>query len=199
MKIGRPIFMVKTFSKKDAGWQFPDKPYFVLQSFSPNWAPHGIDFLTSYTAYGLIPPNGNQLEAGGGALPLDQLCFYNRSVARMESHDIPIGDWGANMSNDILEPRYPDAQELAGPQVYATFVNRTSARTRLLEQKPEAWPEVSVSVARYLRLCRFSGQFKVSWSDPLSGEQAELRFTAMGTTLRGARRMRGLDGSGVSP
>jgi prepilin-type N-terminal cleavage/methylation domain-containing protein len=196
---GRPIFMVKTFSKKDAGWQFPDKPYFVLQSFSPNWAPHGIDFLTSYTAYGLIPPNGNQLEAAGGSLPLDQMCFYNRSVSRMESHDIPIGDWGANMSNDILEPRYPDAQEIAGPQVFSNFVNRTTAQTKLLEQKPTVWPEVSVSVARYLRLCRFSGQFKVSWTDPLSGEQAELRFTALGTTLRGARRMRGLDSLGGSP
>ncbi len=194
---GRPIFMVKTFSKRDAGWQFPDKPYFVLQSFSPNWAPHGIDFLTSYSAYGLIPPNGNRLEnvAGGAAIPLDQMCFYNRSVTRMESHDIPIGDWGANVSNDILEPRYPDAQEIAGPTVYSNFVNRTTARSQLMEQRPQLWPDVSVSVSRYLRLCRFSGQFKVSWTDPYTGEQADLRFTAMGTTLRGARRMRGLDGT----
>ncbi len=197
---GRPIFMVKTFSKKDAGWQFPDKPYFVLQSYSPNWAPHGIDFLTSYSAYGLIPPNGNQLEnaPGGTPIPLAELCFYNRSVTRMESHDIPIGDWGANISNDILEPRYPDAQEIAGTMVYDTFVNRTGATTKLLEQKPDFWPEVSVSVSRYLRLCRFSGQFRVSWTDPLTGRKADLRFTAMGTTLRGARRMRGLDGV-VSP
>ena len=196
---GRPIFMVKTFSKRDAGWQFPDKPYFVLQSFSPNWAPHGIDFLTSYSAYGLIPPNGNQLEADGATIPLEQLCFYNRSVTRMESHDIPIGDWGANNSNDILEPRYPDATEIAGPQVYSTFVKRTSARAKLMEHKPDIWPEVSVSVARHLRHGRFSGQFKVSWTDPFTGEQADLRFTAMGTTLRGARRMRGLDGAVGSP
>jgi hypothetical protein len=196
---GRPIFMVKTFSKRDAGWQFPDKPYFVLQSFSPNWAPHGIDFLTSYSAYGLIPPNGNQLEAGGTVMPLDQLCFYNRSVTRMESHDIPIGDWGANNSNDILEPRFPDATEIAGPQVYSTFVDRTTARARLLERQPTHWPQVSVSAARYLRHCRFSGQYRVSWTDPLTGEQADLRFTALGTTLRGARRMRGLDGPGGSP
>lgn len=196
---GRPIFMVKTFSKRDANWQFPDKPYFVLQSFSPNWAPHGIDFLTSYSAYGLIPPNGNQLEANGGALPLEQMCFYNRSVTRMESHDIPIGDWGANNSNDILEPRYPDATEIAGPQVYSNFVNRTTAQSKLMERKPDAWPEIQVSVARHLRHCRFSGQFKVSWTDPFTGEQADLRFTAMGSTLRGARRMRGLDGAGGSP
>lgn len=197
---GRPIFMIKTFSKRDAGWQFPDKPYFVLQSFSPNWAPHGIDFLTSYSAYGLIPPNENVLETTSGrSLPLNELCFYHRSLTRMESHDIPIGDWGANTSNDILEPRFPDAQEIAGSMVYSNFVNRTASRAKQLELKPTAWPEVSVSVARYLRLCRFSNQFTVSWTDPISGEQADLRFTAMGTTLRGARRQRGLDSAGSSP
>jgi hypothetical protein len=111
----------------------------------------------------------------------------------MESHDIPIGDWGSNNSNDFLEPSYPNAAEAAGADVFTNYVNRTTSQTPILVNKPEVWPNIEVSVGRYLRLCRFSSQFKVSWTDPYTGEQADLRFTAMGSTLRGARRMRGLD------
>jgi hypothetical protein len=192
---GRPIFLIKTFSRSNGFANFGDRPYFVLQTFSPNWCPHGIDFLTAYTAYGLVPPKDNQLESGpaGQAMTLAELCYHNRNIVRMESHDIPIGDWGSNNSNDFLEPAYPSATEAAGPEIFSRYVKRTTSQTALLERRPEVWPEVGVSVGRYLRLSRFSAQFKVSWSEPHTGEQAELRFTAMGSTLRGARRMRGLD------
>lgn len=190
---GRPIFLIKTFSKESAAWQFPDKPYYVLQSFSPNWAPHGMDFLTSYTVYSLIPPNSNRYEATTGVLSLDNMLFQNRSVARMESHDIPIGTWGSNTTNDFVEPKDPTALEVAGADVFTAFVNRTSSTDDIQPIHPRDWPDVSVSVARYLRLCRFSTQLKVSWFDPLTADTAELRFTAMGSSLRGARRNRNLD------
>ncbi|HYE04379.1 MAG TPA: hypothetical protein VEL07_02555 [Planctomycetota bacterium] len=190
---GRPIYMIKTFAKANAAWQFPDKPWFVLQSFSPNWVPHGVDFLTSYSAYGLVPVNGNQRDRIAPAMTTDELTFHHRSVARMESTDMPIGTWAANVSNDFLEPGYPDAADRVGSPALDDFMRRTTSASTLVPLRPTHWPEVSVSVARYLRLCRFSTQLAVGWTDPVSGGRADLRFTALGTTLRGARRQRGLD------
>jgi len=188
---GRPIFLIKTFSKTWSG--FGDKPYYMLQSFSPNWAPHAMDFLTSYTAYSLIPPNDNAFETSGMPLSARTMLFHGRSMARMEGHDIPIGNWGDNYTNEFMEMQDQTTNKIAGGPVFTNFVNRTSSVKKMMPLRPTEWPDISVSVARYLRLCRFSTQVKVSWSDPLTGATADLRFTAMGTTLRGARRNRNLD------
>jgi prepilin-type N-terminal cleavage/methylation domain-containing protein len=189
---GRPIFLIKTFARAQ-GWQFADKPYFILQSFSPNWAPHAADFLTAYTAYGLVPGRDNALMVSNWNPTTQELVFHNRSVGRMESTDLPIGSWGFNSNDGYVEPAYPTGEEHGGDDVFRSFVARTTAVRRLMPVRPATWPDVSVSTARYLRLNRASTQFKVSWDDPLTGERADLRFTAIGTTLRGARRRRGLD------
>jgi hypothetical protein len=165
----------------------------MIQSFSPNWAPHAMDFLTSYTAYSLIPPNDNGLETSAMPLSAQTMLFHGRSMARMEGHDIPIGNWGDNYTNEFMEMEDQTTTKIAGGPVFTNFVNRTSSIKKMMPLRPTEWPDVSVAVARYLRLCRFSTQVKVSWSDPLTGATADLRFTAMGTTLRGARRNRNLD------
>ncbi len=197
---GRPIYLIKTFARANAAWQFGDKPFFVLQSYSVNWMPHAMDFLTSYTAFGLTPPRGNLYEGGTGTtLTTAQLAYFNRNIVRMESDDMPLGDWGGNDSTDFAEPAYPGAADAYGATVFNSYVLRTTSASKLMTLKPSSWPDVSVAVARYLRLTRFSTQFKISWTDPLSGERADLRFTAMGTTLRGARRMRDLDLPAAAP
>jgi hypothetical protein len=52
--------MIQTFST--VSWGYPNRPYYNLQAFSPNWCPHSMDFLTSYTAFGLLPVNHNRFE-----------------------------------------------------------------------------------------------------------------------------------------
>jgi hypothetical protein len=189
---GRPIFLIKTFARASTAWQFPDKPWYMLQSFSTNWSPHGMDFLTSYTAYALLPVNDNRGETTA-TLSAEELAFYGRDFVRMENVDIPVGDWGAATTNQFVEPSYPNAVERSGDAVFNAYVSRTSSTRPVMAMRPAGWSDVSLSVARYLRLCRYSTQLKVSWTDPLTGERADLRFTAMGTTLRGARRQRNLD------
>ncbi len=59
--------------------------------------------------------------------------------------------------------------------------------------RPSEWPEVAVAVARYVRQSRFFNQMKVEVHVPRTATRYDIRFTGMGTTLRGARRQRGLD------
>jgi prepilin-type N-terminal cleavage/methylation domain-containing protein len=209
---GRPIYMIQTFST--VGWGYPNRPYYNLQAFSPNWCPHSMDFLTSYSAFGLLPVNFNRFEEMGGAsananprqgqlgganLSTDQLVFYHRSYGRMTSDDMPVGAWGTNNSASFVEPQYTTGAGVSpmvnGAAVMADFANRTSTREDMMGARPVYWPDITFSVARYLRLCRYSTQATVTYSDPLNGQQFTLAFTAMGTTLRGARRQRQLDGN----
>jgi type II secretory pathway pseudopilin PulG len=64
----------------------------------------------------------------------------------------------------------------------------------LLDQRPETWPTMSVAVGHYIGHARFTNGFKLRWKSPLTGEVAELSFTGLGTTLRGARQQRHRDG-----
>ena len=219
---GRPIYLIQTFST--VSWGYPNRPYYNLQAFSPNWCPHSMDFLTSYTAFGLLPVNHNCYElttaaqstqatsargiaanpppAGHGtALTTDHLVFFHRSYGRLNCDDMPVGAWGTNNSASFVEPQYTQGGTVSpmvtGPAEMTLFSERTSTADDLLPLRPANWPDIAVSVGRYLRLCRFSTQATVRFSDPVSGEQVGLAFTAMGTTLRGARRMRLLDGNPV--
>ena len=49
---------------------------------------------------------------------------------------------------------------------------------------------VSVGVAHYIKSAKFANVARVRWTNPLTGAESELSFTAVGTTLRGARMQR---------
>lgn len=70
---------------------------------------------------------------------------------------------------------------------------RAQLEKPLLAAAPEHWPEVRLSVLRSVTYQRFTNVYKVRWTSPLTGELVELSFAAPGTTLRGARRQRGLE------
>jgi hypothetical protein len=115
--------------------------------------------------------------------------------------DMPVGAWGTNNSASFVEPQYTQGANvspmISGPATMSNFSSRTTTANDLMPLRPVHWPDIAVSVGRYLRLCRFSTQATVNFADPLTGQQVGLAFTAMGTTLRGARRMRLLDGNPV--
>jgi hypothetical protein len=80
-----------------------------------------------------------------------------------------------------------------------TFMQRSLSSRNQLDQKPGHWPEIKVQVARFLSHNRFVTLSKIGFTNTLTGQPLELSFTAIGTTLRGARQQRkpGAPGSGA--
>ena len=71
-----------------------------------------------------------------------------------------------------------------------TFMSATLGAELLMEQSPINWPKVTVGVSRYIKSGKFANVARVRWTSPLTGNIAELSFTGVGTTLRGARMQR---------
>ena len=72
----------------------------------------------------------------------------------------------------------------------AWFVSHTGHQELLMAERPEMWPEVKVSVARFIKSAHHVAVAKISRLSPLTGELIELSWTGLGTTLRGARQQR---------
>ena len=70
---------------------------------------------------------------------------------------------------------------------------KAESRSTLVPVGPTHWPMVTARLLRSVHKAYFTNLCTVAWVDPLTGESSELRFTGFGTTLRGARRSRGLD------
>lgn len=80
-----------------------------------------------------------------------------------------------------------------------SFMKHSLSSRNQLDQRPSHWPEVKVNVARFLSHNRFVTLSKIGFSNSITGQPLELSFTAIGTTLRGARQQRkpGAPGSGA--
>ncbi len=85
------------------------------------------------------------------------------------------------------------ASWFTNPATLAAFVDTTTARQEIMPLRPASWPAVEVAVTRSMMLRRFLTLCRVRWSDPSTGDRAELAFCGFGSSLRGARRQRGLD------
>lgn len=70
------------------------------------------------------------------------------------------------------------------------FMKVTLAMDTLMKTSPTHWPVVSVGVAHYIKSAKFANVARVRWTNPLTGNESELSFTGVGTTLRGARMQR---------
>jgi prepilin-type N-terminal cleavage/methylation domain-containing protein len=70
------------------------------------------------------------------------------------------------------------------------FMNKALSTRPLLSSQPAHWPVMKIEVARFLSHNRFVNLNTVQWTNTLTGEPISLSFTAIGTTLRGARQMR---------
>ncbi len=175
---GRPVFTLRapyedpgSGSIVGANRNYAGAAY-NLQYWCFGGAPHAIDWITYYAGFTVLPSSCG--------LGVDELVFHHRNIILL--------------NGDRCEEMQPSGTMASGRTVMERYLERTSYLRPLLPIRPADWPDCSVTVGRYLRNCRFSNQVKVTWTDPGTGENAELRFNTMGTTLRGARRMReGLD------
>ncbi len=68
-------------------------------------------------------------------------------------------------------------------------------RVQLLPLRPAGWPEPTLTVRHYASNARQFHSATVMTRSPVTAQVFKLYFTYTGTTLRGARRARGLDGS----
>ncbi|MBA3845751.1 MAG: prepilin-type N-terminal cleavage/methylation domain-containing protein [Planctomycetes bacterium] len=73
--------------------------------------------------------------------------------------------------------------------------NKLAGRVRLLPLKPTSWPELSLSVRHYAANARQFHSATVMTRSPVTSQVFKLFFTYTGSTLRGARKVRQLDGA----
>ncbi|HYE04345.1 MAG TPA: hypothetical protein VEL07_02385 [Planctomycetota bacterium] len=72
-------------------------------------------------------------------------------------------------------------------------ISATADHPVAMPVKPMHWPRLEVRVSRLIASGRRVNAGKVLLTDPITGEATKMFFTATATTLRGARRNRGLD------
>lgn len=70
------------------------------------------------------------------------------------------------------------------------LMSKALSSQAMLTTQPIHWPQMKVEVARVLSYNRFVNLSQIKWTNSLTGEPIVLSFTAIGTTLRGARSMR---------
>lgn len=76
---------------------------------------------------------------------------------------------------------------------YPALLSSLAAPRPLVASHPRHWPEVGFDVRRTMKWSMVINLCTIRAEDPVTGRMAEISFTAIGTTLRGARMTRGLD------
>lgn len=72
-------------------------------------------------------------------------------------------------------------------------------QVEFLSSKPVTWPDVSIQTRVAYQFQNFIHESQVTVNDSLSGESVSMRIRGLTTTLRGARRQRGLDTEAADP
>lgn len=122
----------------------------------------GLYALTVTQSYGIMNPYPRTVTDGD--LAGEHYRYY----------DSDYSAYGAGTNRDRLQQ----------------FMQTTLGAELMMEQSPANWPSVTVGVARYIKSAKFANVARVRWTSPLTGNTAELSFTGVGTTLRGARMQR---------
>jgi hypothetical protein len=124
----------------------------------------GIWRQTYPYSFGYINPRSTPIETGN--------TLRQRFFARYKS------------DNDVTDPNGGNAAQMN------SFIARTGYRELLMTERPLNWPEMKVSVGRFIKNAHHVAVAKISRFSPMTGELIELSWTGLGTTLRGARQQR---------
>lgn len=151
-----------------------------------------VDLVQNFTKSGTQFRNGD----GGTNFPQGRYrCTKNTSYLLVPlkplggTAQINAGNFRSIVSTGV------DANEKS----IATLNQRSLSSRPQLAAKPAHWPEIKLQVSRFLCHNRFVCLNKIGFVNMITGEPIEMSFTAIGTTLRGARQQRkpGLPGSGA--
>lgn len=128
---------------------------------------------------------------------------YSRSYGYIDPR--AWNDWGVEpfptsgtpLTGDALRRRFYQhynsdygATDGGGAAELRAFIRHTIWHEPLIGAKPENWPELKVAVGRLLKNAHFIAVAKVNRISPLTGEEIELSWCGLGSTLRGARMQR---------
>lgn len=172
------------------------------------------DYLPANAIYAYYLPHGNNGSDGptnnGGFPRLMTHADYGFNQMKFNNGDgwqvTPRGKYrnSYQTSYGIIDPRSSgDANTLrqrhrrhyhlgygSGTGSQNEFNSWSAIPDNHLALRPQNWPGLDVSVQRFIKNTRFVNIARVTWTNPISGQTAELSFTGFGTTLRGARQQR---------
>ncbi|HYE07568.1 MAG TPA: prepilin-type N-terminal cleavage/methylation domain-containing protein [Planctomycetota bacterium] len=177
----------------------------MVRGLEPALGMYGlIDYLPANAIYGYYgAPNAWTTEGGVphwmtvGALPAPQALYpatYN-DVFSIVPRNPAAGTGGPADIATTVRARWQTWE--GGGSLAANvrdLIDRNEHRDVLMPIAPAHWPRVSARIVRTIHKAYFTNACTVAWTSPLTGATSELRFTGFGTTLRGARQSRGLDG-----
>ena len=169
----------------------------------PQHYPHGQYRLTMGSAYGMTSPfaltalNASQSQPGQGQPGLTN----------------PANGFAMNKSSYFQQYYYVDYGFNWMAQVFPQFNQDTANTTALFTGQllptvaipgqppavtghPLSWPDVRITVQRFIKTNRFVNVCRVMCVSPLTGQSMQLVWDGFGTTLRGARMQRRFDQQG---
>jgi hypothetical protein len=141
------------------------------------------------------PNNGHESFVGQGMINVATLGLYALTVTQSYGVTNPYVRTAVSDSALATEMyRYYDSDYSAagggGKAELQQFINLTIPLDDLMRNRPDHWPRVSVGVGHFVKSAKFVNIAKIRWESPLTGTLAELSFTSVGSTLRGARMQR---------
>jgi prepilin-type N-terminal cleavage/methylation domain-containing protein len=142
----------------------------------PQYYPHGLYRLSMGTAIGLTVPaafNVTGTQPGAG------------------SHGLTSPANGPSMNRSIYFQQYYYLDYQANLPTMQQFNMDTTSTAQLIPGSgPSTWPNVQVSVQRFIKTNRFVNVCRVVCRSPLSGQVTQLVWDGTGSSLRGARLQR---------
>ncbi len=155
-------------------------------------------FVDGNTSRGGIPNYYSPYQGfvGQGMINLPTLGLYSLTVT--QSYGVANADpFIRTVSDTGLTGeyyRYYDSDYSAasggGKVDLQQFIAITIPLKDMMRQRPDHWSRVSVGVGHFVKSAKFVNIAKIRWESPFTGSLAELSFTGIGSSLRGARMQR---------
>ncbi len=103
------------------------------------------------------------------------------------------GGWNGNYTRGLAcgTGQNPD---LAAAVYFEDWFDAACVTRALMRTRPAEWPEVTLSIGRWVTSAHFYATAGARWVSPVSGAISELTVNGYGTSLRGARQQRGRSG-----
>ncbi len=171
-----------------------------------------LDYLPANFVYGFYNPTGvipNEFGVPGVGPGRFRSNWHGRNtpLSKLEfGHDN-----GCILTNTTGVPGYPHTHPISHRSSYndsntagftdTLYPDRWNAfpAMEFADAMPSNWPHVTMQVKVTYQWMDFRHQVRIEQNDPITGQQTAMVLHGLTTTLRGARRQRGLDTMSVDP
>ena len=190
----------------------------VLHSWLYNqlWSLHNalgyygyFDYALANTLYECYQPwSGGQTNDDGEPLLLDTPggAFASTEGPQYYPHGLYRLSMGTAMGltsptnsyaiNSLSQQQYYYLDYQGNLPTLLRFNQDTTDGSSLVAQSPATWPQVQISMQRFIKTNRFVNVCRVICTSPITGQVMQLVWDGIGSSLRGARLQRNQIGSG---